>query len=147
MGRPAANWLTHLERLEDAATSPSKVEAALIDARFARKCEVWWDDHMDSGGWLTKAINNYKSASATFWEAYEDETTPLIYRALMEAAKAASARASELEDDAKLGKADSNKNSCNCDHCRATRQVESTYNCPVCNPRRWHHCPLHGHWG
>lgn len=143
MGRPPSNWLAHLQANEDAATSPAKVELALIDARFARKCEVWWDDHKDSGEWHTKAVKNYKSASATFWDAYEDETTPHIYKALAAAAKAASARASELEDDAKLSKVTGDGNTCYCDVCREARRVSSSTNCPVYNPRGWHYCSVH----
>lgn len=143
MGRPAGNWLSHLEAHEDNATTPAKVEAGLIDARYARNCDEWWADHKGpDGSWHTKAVDNYKTAAATFWEAYEEETTPHIYNALSMAAKAASARAAELEDDAAPGKdAVNDDDECDCDACRAARQVSC--DCAACRNR----CPVHGHQG
>lgn len=128
MGVPSSSWLTHLEAHEDNATSPTKVEAALIDARYARNCDEWSADHQDAdGGWQTRAVENYKSAAATLWDAYEDEKTPHIYTALAAAARAASARAAELEEDAS-DKDDDDE--CGCDACVAARE---------------NYCPVHGY--
>lgn len=163
MGRPAAKWLSHLEAHEDDAKSPSKVEAGLIDARFAFRCDEWWNDNADSdASWHTKAVKNYKSAAATFWEAYEDETTPHIYKALSAAAKAASARAKEMEGG--TSSTDDKDHGCGCDVCRPKRPAASTCDCAACQPARpvattchcaacrprashHHHCPVHGYWG
>lgn len=127
--------MSHLEAHEDDATSPAKVESGLIDARYARSCDEWWADHKDpDGSWHTKAVDNYKSAAATLWEAYEDETTPHIYNALSAAARAATARAAELEGD---------DGACDCDACRAARGAQSACDCEACR----NNCPVHGHRG
>lgn len=131
MGVPSGNWLTHLEVHEDNATSPSKVEAALIDARYARNCDEWSADYKDPDGeWHTKAMDNYTSAAAAFWDAYEDEDTPHIYNALATAARAASARAVEMKVEA----AGEDDNVCGCDACVAAREASSNY-CPVHGPQ------------
>lgn len=147
MGRPGDRWLAHLEANEDNATSPSKVEAGLIDARFAHRCDKWWNEEADSDvSWHTKAVNNYKSAAATFWAAYEDETTPHIYNALATAAKAASARAAEMEGTS--SSTPSSGKGCGCDVCQPARSAPAptTCHCAACRPRVWHHCAWHSHY-
>lgn len=161
MGRPGAKWLSHLEAHENNATSPSKVEAGLIDARFAVRCEEWWYENADSdASWHAKAVKNYKSAAATFWDAYKDETTHHIYMALSAAAKAATARAAEMEGGtSSTGDKD---HGCGCDVCRPSRPAASACDCAACRPARpavltchfaacrprsshHHFCPVHGH--
>jgi len=59
MGLPLANWLGLLESHERNADAPSKVEWGLIDARFARKCEVYWaQDKVNHNLYLDKAVSN-----------------------------------------------------------------------------------------
>jgi len=59
MGLPLANWLGLLESHERNADAPSKVELGLIDARFARKCEVYWaQDKVNHNLYLDKAVSN-----------------------------------------------------------------------------------------
>ncbi|OSX80670.1 hypothetical protein BU14_0033s0014 [Porphyra umbilicalis] len=123
MGLPGVYWLSHLENHEQNCDAPRKVELGLIDARYARKCEIYWASDKDANAkYLNHAVSNYKSAAAYFREAYAPETTPHIYQALDQAMTAADDRAVELEQR------DFNKPShgCQCDVCR-----QVVYRCPV----------------
>jgi len=123
MGLPPANWLAHLENHETNSDAPKKVELGLIDARYARKCEIYWESDKDANAkYFNLAVSNYKSAAAYFRDAYAPETTQHIYQALSKAITMADNRAAELEQK------DLNRpnQGCQCDVCR--RMV---YRCPV----------------
>eukprot|EP00168_Porphyra_purpurea_P016128 TRINITY_DN513_c0_g1_i1.p2 TRINITY_DN513_c0_g1~~TRINITY_DN513_c0_g1_i1.p2 ORF type:complete len:153 (-),score=45.36 TRINITY_DN513_c0_g1_i1:367-825(-) len=98
MGIPARNWLAHLENHESSCDATRQVELGLIDARYARNCEEYWqhDPHANAKH-LNLAVSNYKSAAVYFRKAYDAERTPHIYQALNAAASEAEARAEELD--------------------------------------------------